>query len=370
MSPTTHQPAGQGSSTAPHFMRSSVISFILLAVVLTCLPMTERFSVPVQIRAGALADFAAEFPIGMQALVSSCRFMPLPSLAALPFLPFLPPSAYGLAHLYGTALVMALNVLSLVGLLRRLRMSPIPAFVGALFLQVAAVCLLAPQGYVDLLPCLALLATAVYLDIQPAAVRRALSGVFYGLALLTHLAGIAAAGVRVVAMLGAWAFRHRDAERNAVDLTRLGSVVYCAAVYCFLNWMIMNDPWYPVRHLRLNQPAFTTTHCLRSLERELDGPLADFVPVASGHWTYLIRPLLEKRQGRRFVDFHPDKLLLDDTTSAVLIVPRPGNPLLALADGTAPEGALLLSETPEWRFCLIPSRDASLFSPLPNSPTP
>ena len=110
------------SGTAPahvSFLFATGASFILLAAILASQAAADGFGLLARIRAAVLADFLAGLPIGRQALVSSCRIPPLPSFAALPFVPFLSAHGYGFACLYGTALVAALNTLPLAGLLRR-----------------------------------------------------------------------------------------------------------------------------------------------------------------------------------------------------------------------------------------------------------
>ena len=352
--------SGAASDTATarvSFLFATGASFILLAAILASQAAAEGIGLLVRIRAAVLADFLAGLPIGRQALVSSCRLLPLPSFAALPFTPFLPAHGYGYACRYGTALVVALNTLPLAGLLRRWpRMPAWGALPAALLLQAAGAAWLGAAGAEDLLACLALLATARFLEGETAIARRALSGVFYGLALLTHPAGLAAAGLRLLAMAARHVGRRRaGAGQRAVDFTRLASVTYCAAILLFLNWMIMRDPFYPLRHAHRGIPREgEVAPALRELEQALDGPLAAFMPVASGHWSHLARPLLAARRGTGFIDFHPDKLHAGEPRSPLLIVPRADTPLFALADVTRVPGALLLTQTPRWRFYLVP----------------
>jgi hypothetical protein len=342
-------------STNEPFMFATASSFILLATLLASQAAADGFGLLVQIRAAVLADFIAELPIGRQALVSSGWLLPLPGFAALPFLPFLPVAGYGYACLYGTALVVALNTLPLAGLLRRLRLPVWGTLPAALLLQAAGAEWLGASGAGDWLACLALLSTALFLEGETALPSRALAGVFYGLALLTHPVGIAVAALRLLVMaVRRWTVARGHAEQQAVDFTRLVSIAYCAAILLFLNWMIMRDPLFPAQHFRWSRPTATVAQALEALEQELAGPLASFLPVASGHWSYLAQPLLKRRQGRGFIDFHPDKLHAGETRSPLLILPQPGNPLDALADIDRVPGAVLLSQTPQWRFYLVP----------------
>ena len=349
--------AGDTAATHVSFLCATGASFILLAAILASQAAADGFGLLVRIRSAVLTDFLAGLPIGRQALVSSCRLLPLPSFAALPFTPFLPAHGYGYACRYGTALVVALNTLPLAGLLRRWPRLPAGgALPAALLLQAAGAAWLGAAGADDLLACVALLLTARYLEGETVVARRALSGVCYGLALLTHPVGLIAAGVRLLAMAVRHAGRRRaGAEQRAVDFTRLASVAYCGAILLFLNWMIMRDPFYPLRQAHRGLPREADlAPALRELEQALDGPLAGFMPVASGHWFHLARPLLAARRGAGFIDFHPDKLHAGEPRSPLLILPRADAPLFALADVTRVPGALLLTQTPRWRFYLVP----------------
>ena len=361
--------------TSVSFMFTTVTSFILLATLLASQAAANGFSVFVQIRASVLADFIAELPIGRQALISSFWLLPLPSFAALPFVPFLSTEGFGYACLYGTALVVALNTLPLAGLLQRIRLPHTGALPAALLLQTAGVLWLGSMGQHDLLVGIALLTTALFLEGESTLPSRALAGVFYGLALLTHPIGIAAALLRLLVMAVRCGFLAREnAEQHALDFTRMASIVYCTGVLFFLNWMIMSDPFFPTKHFRWSRPAVTINQAFDALERELSGPLISFMPVASGHWAYLAQPLLERHQGHGFIDFHPDKLHPGEIRSPLLILPQPGNPLDALADIRSVPGAVLLSQTPLWRFYLVPSNnklhpdDTSGGFPAPSGP--
>jgi hypothetical protein len=344
-------------STLLATLRETGIAFVLITLALTL--AHEWAAEPTDvwlIRSGMLRDLAAELPIGRQAAVSSLAFMPLPTVAALPFLPFVRSTGCVYAYLYGLAALLALAARPLRLLLARW---------GAGRLQVAAPLLLAlaaaalgPTEHGDLLACLAMLIVAVFLERRDLAEMRALAGVFWGLVLFAHAAGIALVALRIIgdaALCGRW---RRRAEERAIRWIQAVSVAYVLTIYLFLNWMIMGSAGYPARSVS----SLWRSECGAS-ERE---PLADalaricpgMTPVASGHWNYVIRPLLAATDGYAFIDFHPAKLPAGETRSLVLVVPAPTNPLARFSD-LRPAGApgsaryLRLAHTPDWIFYLI-----------------
>ena len=344
-----------------HFVAHTTLCFILFSLVLAFRHgLAGGASDLWSIHTGLLQDLTAELPIGRQALVSSLAVMPLGSLAALPFLPFLKPAAYGFAYLYGLAALLALSALPLRGVLRHFGLARVSAAAPAL-LALAAF-LLGSTGWTDLLPCLAMLIVAVYFETRDLAELRALAGVFWALALFAHLAGLC-----LVAGLWAWRLVGRfkvslKPETRAVRWIQGASILYGFGVYLFLNWMIMGSPVYPFASApwwRL--PAGKTAPYREQLTRILAREYSDCRPVVSGLWGYTVQPLLEATEGYHVADFHPGKLPSDEPAGLVLVMPVGRNPLAPLSDMTPdrirPDDAYasppVIVTTPDWVFARI-----------------
>ncbi len=343
------------------YAREYVLCFVLLSMILAwrqtqvALPGAHWL-----IRTGMLQDLVAELPTGRQAAVSSLSFMPLTLIAALPFLPVLPPSAYGYAYLYGLAMLLALVVHPLNVVLndagaRRLRGT-------AILLPVFETVTLDPARHGDLMACLSMLSLALFFERRRLPEVRAMAGVFWGLTLFAHAAGLVLLALRLLFALARRVRTVPGAEAAAVRWVQTVCAAYMILVYLFLNWMIMGHPLYPMRTLgiralvgdRFENPA-------GGLAEDLPRFGLDAVPVVSGHWGYLIRPLLEAREGYHVFDVHPDKLPEADRRDLVLVVPTPTNPLSALADWPSaapfsrrrPSPHLLLGQSRDWAFYLI-----------------
>jgi hypothetical protein len=342
------------------YIRETGICFVLATLALTLAHERAAESSDLWlIRAGMLRDLAAELPIGRQAAVSSPAFMPLPVVAALPFLPFVSPAGTGYAYLYGLAALLALAAQPLRLLLARW---------GAGRLQVAAPLLLAlaaaalgPTEHGDLLACLAMLILAVFLERRDLAEMRALAGVFWGLVLFAHAAGIALVALRLVGDAAVRGWRRLRGEEKAIRWIQAVSVAYVVSIYLFLNWMIMGSAVYPARGVsslwRSGRGASGREPLADALARTCPG----LTPVASGHWSYVIRPVLAATGGYAFIDFHPAKLPAGETRSLVLVVPAPTHPLVRFSDLSPGRPAdtpgsvryLRLAQTPDWIFYLI-----------------
>jgi hypothetical protein len=342
------------------FLREASLCFVLLTLILAWRHgQTDDPSEPWLVRSGMLQDLVAERPLGRQALVCSPAFMPLAGVAALPFLPFLPPAGYGYAYLYGLAGLLSLAALPLRLLLRQW---------GAGRLQWAAILLLAlttaalgPTGYSDLLAGLAMAILAIYFEHRERAELRALAGVFWGLVLFSHVAGMGLVALRVaIAALAGWQ-RRWNAEDLAVCWIQTVSASYVLVVYLFLNWMIMGSWLYPLRTASWPWPSDHRRALSASLAEALAGTCPGRTPVVSGHWGYVIQPWLTATDGYHFIDFHPAKLPPWESRPLVLVVPAPGNPLARLGDLRPDDPArqptagayLRLAQTPEWIFYLV-----------------
>lgn len=351
----------QPPDRAPHPLSASAFfgwtfaGFALLSLLLTLGMSAELAANPVLlIRAGILRDLTAELPAGNQALVSSLAFMPLPTLVSVLFAPFLTPADYGLACAYALALAVALAGVPLALLFERMRLRRGLAAACALAVELAAVVMLVPGMWCDALFCLPCLAAALHFEASANPVRRALAGVFWSLAAFAHVAGLALAGARMAFWLLDLAIRRR--ERNAratVALIQALGLVYVTVVLLFLNWMIMGSAWYPLRQLPLAVARRAPGAALQTLERILDRSYADFAPVTSGHWGYLAQDAIERRQGARFIDFHPDKLPVGGRGQKLLVAPGRDNPLRAWADRRLPVGVLKLKSEGAWDFYLV-----------------
>ncbi len=356
MAATASDKANIRSRGGSRFVAWTVISFIVLSSVLSLAGRDQEAPrMQSQIRAGILRDVIAEDPVGRQALVCSLWVMPLPTVAALPFCPFLGPHDYGLAYLYGLALVMALATVPLAVLLKRVRV-PLSRVVSTVVLVVCAYAL-GRTSYSDLLPCLALIIVAVFFETRREPVLRALAGVFYGLALLSHVIGILVAAVKLVAIILNRVRGGRDTERRAIHWVQGISVGYACFVYLFLNWMIMQTPVWPLRDFEPHVPGPYTAEAARELLVSLRRDYPSSAAVASGHWGYLAEPVLKAVGGYHFIDFDRTKVPWWEQRGLVLVVPKK-NALRSLSDvppelHRSPariEGYMFLSETPNWVF--------------------
>jgi hypothetical protein len=339
------------------YIRETGVCFVLvtLALVLTHERAAESSDLWL-IRSGLLRDLAAELPIGRQAAVSSLAFMPLPVVAALPFLPFVHSAGTVYAYLYGLAALLALAAQPL-----RLLLAGWGAGrwqVAAPLLLVLAAAALGPTEHGDLLACLAMLILAVFLERRELAEIRALAGVFWGLVLFAHAAGIALVALRIIGDAAVCGWRRLRAEEKAVRWIQAVSVAYVLTIYLFLNWMIMGSAFYPVRGVSSLWRSGRGTSGREPLADALARTCPGLTPVASGHWSYVIRPLLAATDGYAFLDFHPAKLPVWETRSLVLVVPAPTHPLARFSDlrPDHPPGSaryLRLAQTPDWIFYLI-----------------
>lgn len=347
-------------SGASRFFAWTVLCFIVLSFLLSWIHRDRaKPELLWQIRAGVLRDVVREYPIGRQALVSSLWVMPLPALCALPFTPLLEPGTYGLAYLYGLALIMSLSTLPLAGLLRHVHIPLSKPLAVALLASCAYA--LGETPYSDLLACLACLITAVFFDTHKEPVLRALAGVFYGLALLAHPVGGIVAAAKAIGILADRLIARKDLARRGVQWIQLVGAAYMFGIFLFLNWMIMRSPLWPLTHFDWRVPEL----CGQQVSDELAAALArDYplsAPVVSGHWGYVVEPILKRTRGHHFVDFHRDKVPRWERRELVLVLPKKSNPLVSLSALAARmhrnpamvTGYLPLSETPNWEFYLV-----------------
>ena len=354
--------------TAFHaFAREVVLCFVLLSLIL----VWRQTQAPVPsarwlIRTGMLQDLVAELPIGRQAAVSSLAFMPLTLLTALPFLPVLSPSAYGYAYLYGLAMLLALVVHPLNIVLEQSGTTRLRG--TAILIPVCAAITLEPARYGDLMACLAMFTLACFFERRALPEVRALAGVFWGLTLFAHAAGVLFLALRFAIATATRVRTPRRAEDKAVRWIQGVCAAYMIVVYLFLNWMIMGNALHPLRTYPLRSASRGRDGSAHGLEEALMRHSPNRVPVVSGHWGYVVKPLLDARQGYHVIDFHPDKIPSTDSRELVLVVPTPSNPLVRFADWHphAPLARqrtpryLLLGQSRDWAFYLI-DRDNPLF---------
>ena len=313
------------------FVSFTILCFIPYSLILGiayCYP--GHSSDQMAIHVGMLQDLAWELPTGRQALVSSLSDMPLSSLAALPFLPFLKPTAYGFAYLYGLAALLALSAMPLRRLLCTMGLSRIQA--AAPFALALAALLLGPTEWIDLLACLPMLILAFYFETLELPELRALAGIFWALSIFANLAGALLFLLRL-----AWALFNRltskcNSETRAVQWIQGVSILYVFGVYLFLNWMIMGSPVYPFVNAKLSLPSGNTARYKEELAKVLASQYSDCRPVVSGLWGYAVRPLLDLTDGCHFIDFYPEKLMDEEPGDIVLIIPAGGNPFTRLND--------------------------------------
>jgi len=334
-----------------------VLGFILLSLALVLAGHQQSTPNPIfTIRAGGLTDLIHETPIGRQSLVSSLYVMPLPSLMALPFTPFLRPETYGYAYMYGLALLMAFSAPALASLLSRLRV-PLPSVLGLAALVLIAYAL-GDSVYSDVLACVAAVILALYFECAPLPVLRSLAGVFGGLTLIAHPIGILIVALWISVAMLRRALARRNGERNATHWIQMVSVVYTIGVYLFVNWMIMGDALYSVRTFHSGKGTFEMGRRADALSQLFGDEYSSYAPIVSGHWGYLVGPFLREYQGYHFMDFHPDKLPAWEERTPLLIVPTRKNPCAAICDvgGRLSSGSkwsadyLLLGSDDEWRF--------------------
>lgn len=334
------------------FARQSALCFILFSLILVW--THGRWQPPDDlwhIRSGLLRDVTSEMPLGRQAMVSSLAVMPLPSLATLPFLPFLNPEAYGYALLYGAALLLALAAPSLSHLLNRATRSR-AGEASPLLLSLAALAAGA-TGRSDLLVPLAMLIIALDCETRSAPEVRALAGVFWALLLLSHLVGMVAALLRL-AWMALERIRKVAPERRAVNFIQGTTIIYSFCVYLFLNGMIMGSPLYPFTSAPWwRVPLKGTAERKQELARLLTTRYSDCRPVVSGVWGFAIQPLLEATEGFHVADYHASKLPPGDLGSLVLVVPAGDNPLARFSDwqpDPATTALPLCEQLPGWIF--------------------
>ncbi len=318
-------------------------------------------AVVVAMRDGTLTDLVSETARGRQAAVSSGWLLPLPTLLAMPFLPFVPAGAGGLAYLYGLAAAAAAGVMPLARALARagVRRAAPAAFALSVGVALAAV----RTVWADAIPLPGLLAAAWLLARAERPGSRALAGTFLGMAALCHPLGAAAAlpwlavdGARAAAAV----WRSRSPDRAAVAGVRAVQVVYALCVYAFLNAMIMGRPLYPLRHVR-GAPVGDAAGAVDDFARLVASRYAGCAPVVSGPWGYAVRAALQRVGGYHVCDVHPDKLPAWEPRDFVLVVPSAANPLRAWDDAGAgraggvlfPGASLLLDQSPLWRVYLV-----------------
>ena len=343
--------------------RCVVLSFILFSALLTLQHLaTPQDDIALRIRAGVLDDVLAEEPRGRQGLVCSLRILPMPSLLAFPFLPMTSAGARAPAILYGIALAMAAAVPCLELLLRKLRVrAPVALSVAAL----TALAFSSPDsvgsGYAT---AVSMLLVAFTLDLQDAAVARAMSGTFYGMALLSHPLGVVAAAARMIAAFPDLTGRRGNSSQGTASVMAV-QIAYGLAVYLFLVNMVMGTPWYAMRNFSGNRLRGIPHGELKELESYLEEKADTFAPVVSGLWGYAATPTIIRATGHHAIDFHPARLPAWEKRDPLLIIPGTANPLRGYSD-LDPEmagdghlkGTLALRLTPSWEFYLL-RRDTS-----------
>ncbi len=337
-------------------VRWSALAFVALSLFFV-LSRDALQSPELTIRAGMLHDLVAELPRGRQALVSNLWLLPMPTLLGLPFAPFVRDGvSWGLAHLHGLALVAALGVGALVSLLRRGNVRGSAGLAAGLMAAsaAAAACYGVADGYTAGVMLLVALAVARH---ARAAVR-ALSGTFVGVAMLTHVVGVAAAMVCVVGVGLVRVARRRDRELVAINWVRFCQIIYAGGVYLLLNWAIMGDPLHAMRHTHGFRPLLRSATSAQ-LEGLFSSPaLEGSAIVVSGAWGYLSEAFLQPTSGHHVFDFHPDKLPGWEKRDIVLVIPEPGSALYGLSDVRPGDpvvrgNCLLLERAPAWRFYLL-----------------
>lgn len=323
--------AGSLLERARRYAAHTALCFVLFSLVLVLRQNRSGWESDwIMIRGGLLRDLAAEMPIGRQALVGSLAVMPLASLTALPFLPFLEPADYGLAVLFGLASLLAAAAIPFRELLRRAGFGVFAPAAPALLAGCAGV--LGATPWADILACLPMLVIAIHLETRSTPEHRALAGVFWALALFAHVVGLYAVLLRAVWHLVARLFKPSP-ETRAIRWIQWVTIAYGFGVYLFLNGMILGSAFYP-----FTAPAWwrvvggETASAKSQLARVLARRFPDCRPVASGPWGYAIRPLLAAADGEHVMDFHPRKFPPGETGPLVLVIPSGANPFAPLND--------------------------------------
>jgi len=358
------EPITPPPALAAGMVRLGVIAFLLICPVLLIPPQADNLSRPLAfaVREGIAADLLAELPRGRQALVSVPWALPLPTMLSLPLVPLLgsTPPALRLAYLLALAMTLAAAAPSLARLLRHWRL-PCPSGLALLALAVLALIGRHSDTMGDLVFCLGFLIHALAADISAGSIGRALAAPAYGLAMLCHPIGFGIALLRLLLALGSYTFAGSNRERRAVAWIQAVGIAYLVLVLLFLNWMIMLDPWFCLRHSKLPRSSpEIRAKALVELADILAKRYPAYAPVISGIWGYQARKLPGLVRSHHFLDFHPDRLPDWERRPFLLVVPRPGNPLYHLADladpGQTMPSCLFLAEDPRWRYYRVWSR--------------
>lgn len=329
------------------------MSFVIFSILLWFLHrMAPESDIQYLLRSGILLDFINEESIGRQGLVSSLVVMPLPTLLALPFVPFLREEAYGLAYLYGLALACAWAVPALAVLLARLRVRA----AGALSVILLG-CLIAILGNTsagDILVAISLVIVALALETSRRPMARSLAGFFYGMAVFAHFLGFAVAVTRLLANLVARFAARPAKETRGIMLIQNSGIVYGIAVFVFLTQIIMSNPVYPFIYSRAHLLGANTAD-ISTVLMDVSRSYPKHALVVSGLWGYLAKPEIQSRSGYHFINVHRGVFQRWEKRPPLLAVPKPENPFFHLADRDLPRiakdmGWLLLSETRYWRF--------------------
>lgn len=329
------------------------LSFIAFSLILWIVhPPIGQDDLQFIIRAGILRDLVAEDSIGRQALVSSLVVMPLPTLIALLFVPFLQPHAYGLAYLYGLALLLAFAVLPLGSLLRRIRLPA--AHIASLGVLAVLAATVGATSFSDSLACLAFIIMALALDTDKRPALRGLAGACYGLALFSHVAGIAVALVRLLLLAVRQLMPGAKGERRAIAWIQASCIMYASLVYIFLVWMIMGSALYSLRR---------TNYDFRLLGRKVNPQMLQSIAtsypesamVVNGHWGYVVEDALAARGGYRFIHIHHGNVPRWDSRPIVLVVPARATVFSPFTERTAPDfysslGYLLLRQDSSFSY--------------------
>ena len=313
------------------FVSYTTICFILFSLLLSLTYFqADRPSDQLLIHVGLLQDLMSELPSGRQGLVCSLSVMPLSSLAALPFLPFLKPAAFGFAYLYGLAALLALSAMPLRRILGLTGLSRIE-WATPLMLALIAF-LLGRTEWIDLLACLPMLILAIYFETLELPELRALAGIFWALSIFAHPIGAFLFVIRLSRVLFKRLKGKCSAETSAVQWIQGVSILYAFGVYLFLNWMIMGSSIYPFVNASWSFSSGNTIKHKKQLVEILARQYPDCRPVVSGLWGYAIQPALNSEDLYRFIDFHPVKLPSDELGDMVLVIPVDGNPFARLND--------------------------------------
>ncbi|MHC4874742.1 MAG: hypothetical protein ACYTFY_23065 [Planctomycetota bacterium] len=310
------------------------------------------------LRGNILRDLIAGLQLGRQSLISSLNLMPMTTLSALPFVPFLNPENYGYAILYADTMLLCFCALPLANMLSG-RYAALPRFFSVLVLSFTAL-LLSFTGCSNFIAPFAFLLLALYFTSHSNAVLKALSGVFWGALLFSNIAGIAAAGLFLTYRTFKRIFLKPDEESKAVGWIQMFILIYTAGIYLFLNWMIMGDPFYAAAKTNITIKSPKHIKAAADIKKLLGEKYSGYAPIVSGNWGYLIEPVLRKHRGHHFVDFSPARIPDWEKRSLLLIVPATKNPFAFLSDINTTEGngpdfpnTLLLAKDRNWYFYLV-----------------